>query len=159
MIKLKPYKQKSTGFCGPVCLKMVMEFYGVSVPEERINKSVGAIFDKKVSGEKMIEAAKSFGFSVYSKEKAIVKDIEKFINEGKPVIVRWFLADEEPDGHYSVVVDINKKEIVLADPILIHERRISIRNFLKVWFDYKGEYLNKPEDMIIRWLMVLTLKK
>lgn len=164
MINLKPYQQKSAGFCGPVCLKMVMDFYGVFIPEEKINKAVGAIFDRKISGKKMVEAAKSFGFNVYSKEKATIKDLERFVEEGKPVIVRWFLADAEPDGHYSVVVDINEREIILADPIIkkiliyTRRRRMSIRNFLKVWFDYKGEYLNRPEDMIIRLMLVLVPK-
>ena len=165
MINLKPYQQKKAGFCGPVCLKMVMDFYKVVIPEAEINKASGATFDRKLSGAKMAKAARKFGFDVFSKENATMVDLERFIKDGKPVIVRWFLDDVEPDGHYSVVVDVGKKEVVLADPIikkiLIYTRRrkMSVRNFMKVWFDYKGEYLNKPSDMIIRWMMVMTPKK
>ena len=164
MINLKPYQQKKAGFCGPVCLKMVMDFYKVFIPEEEINKASGAVFDRKLLGAKMANAARKFGFNVFIKERATITDLANYVKKGKPVIVRWFLADIEPDGHYSVVVDASKKGIVLADPIIkkiliTRRRKMSVRNFMKVWFDYKGEYLNKPSDMIIRWMMVLTPKK
>lgn len=162
MIKIKLHNQKEAGFCGPVCLKMVMDFYGVFIPEEKINKATGAVFNKKISGEKMIKAAKSFGFDVCSKEKANIKDLERLVKNNNPAIVRWFLADSEPDGHYSVVVDANEKNIVLADPIIkkyTRKRKLKTTNFRKIWFDYKGEFLNKPDDIIIRWVMALTPKK
>lgn len=156
MIKLKPYRQKKAGFCGPTCLKMVNKFYGVDVSDEELDKITGAAFYQKISTDKMIEAAKSFGFNVFAKDNATLEDIERFITENKPVIVRWFLGDVEPDGHYSVIIDIDKENIVMLDPLWGKKRKMTLNNFLKVWFDYKGEYLEKPEDIINRWLMVLS---
>jgi len=41
MIKLKPFRQ-TPGLCGPASLKMVMDYYGVSVSEKEIARVAGS---------------------------------------------------------------------------------------------------------------------
>ena len=161
MIKLKPFRQ-TPGLCGPASLKMVMDYYGVSVPEAEIAKIAGASKEKGVSIRGLIKAAKHFGFKTFLKENSSLKDLEYFVNKKIPVIVDWFIED---DGHYSVVVDINKKNIVLMDPALrkfiiyIRRRKFSREIFYRIWFDFPGKYIQNPKDLILRLMLVITPSK
>lgn len=158
MIKLKPFRQ-TPGFCGPASLKMVFDYYDVLVPEARLSEVAGATREKGASKEGMMKAAKHFGFNVFSKENASLNDLRYFIKRNIPVIVDWFFED---DGHYSVVVDITKKNVVLMDPVLrkilfyVRRRVMPIETFHRVWFDFPGDYIKTKKDLVIRLMLVIT---
>ena len=154
MLKIKPFRQ-TPGLCGPASLKMVLDYYGVSVSEAEIAKLSGASKEKGVSAEGLIRAAKSLGFRAFSKKNSTFKDIRNFIRKKMPVIVDWFLEDE---GHYSVVVDIDKRNIVLMDPSLKGMRKMPQEVFLRTWFDFPGRFLRKKEDLILRLMLVVTTR-
>jgi ABC-type bacteriocin/lantibiotic exporter with double-glycine peptidase domain len=155
MIKLKPFKQAKEGFCGPVVLRMAMNYFGVQASEEELAKvaSTSEKWGTPVSG--MVEAAKHFGFDVFYKEEASIKDLGDYVLDKKmPVIVRWFSEDE---GHYSVVIDISDKNIVMADPLFAKKRIISVEKFSRVWFDLarSEEQVLMPTRLIKNFMMVL----
>jgi len=158
MIKLKPFRQ-TPGLCGPASLKMVMDYYGVSVSESEIAKVAGASPEKGTSIKGLIKAAKHFGFQVFSKEKSSLGDLRYFVKRKIPVIVDWFFEDE---GHYSAVVDIDKKNIILMDPTLrkfliyVRRRKFSTEKFLRVWFDFPGKFIREPKDLVLRMMLVIT---
>lgn len=152
MIKLKPFRQ-TPGLCGPASLKMVFGYYGVSASEGEIAKVAGATKEKGTSKAGLIKAAKHFGFQVFSKEKSSLNDLRYFIKREIPVIVDWFSEDE---GHYSVVVDIDKKNIILMDPSYARRRKFSLEKFLRVWFDFPGKFIKDPKDLILRLMLVVT---
>jgi predicted double-glycine peptidase len=152
MIKLKPFRQRP-GLCGPASLKMVFDYYGVQVSEAEITKISGATKEKGVSKEGLTKAAKHFGFQVFSKEKSSLSDLKYFIKRKIPVIVDWFFEDE---GHYSVVVDIDKKNVVFRDPSFKGLRKMPIEKFLRVWFDFPGKYIKNSKDLILRRILVIT---
>ena len=154
-IKLKLYRQ-TPGLCGPASLKIVFDYYGVSVSETKIAKAAGATKGKGCSIRGLIKAAKYFGFKTYLKKKGSLDDLRCFIKKNVPVIVDWFFEDE---GHYSVVVDIDKKNIVLMDPSLKSgKRKFSTEKFLRVWFDFPGKYIKDTEEVILRLLLVIIPK-
>jgi len=72
-----------------------------------------------------------------------------------PVIVDWFSADE---GHYSVVVHIDKRFAYLNDPELARVRKIDVNTFERVWFDFESDYLRTPKDLILRRMIVICPK-
>ena len=152
MIKLKPFRE-TPGLCGPASLKMVLEYYGVLVSEARLAQIAGTTKEKGTLKEDLIRAAKHFGFQVFSKDRSTLSDLRYFIKRKIPVIVNWFLDDE---GHYSVVVDIDRKKVVLMDPHLGGLRTMPIEKFLRVWFDFRGKFIRKPEDLILRLILVIT---
>lgn len=158
MIKLKPFRQ-SPGFCGPASLKMVLEYYGILTQEKELAILSGATKEKGTSAEGLIAAAKHFGLNAFGKENSSFHDIERYINKGIPVIVDWFSED---DGHYSVVVDMNKKEITLMDPTLrrlliyVRRRKMPLEKFYRIWFDFQGDYLKSPADLILRRMIVVA---
>lgn len=156
MINLKPFRQ-TPGLCGPASLKIVMDYYGISVSERKIAKAAGATKEKGVSFDGLARAAKHFKFNVFYKKNSSLDDIEKFINKKIPVIVDWFLED---DGHYSVVSGIDRKNILLMDPSLDKgKRKISREDFLRVWFDFRGKFIRKPEDLVLRLMLVAVPKQ
>ena len=158
MIKLKPFRQ-TPGLCGPASLKMVMDYYGVSVSEAEIAKAAGATRKKGTRIEGLIKAARHFGFKTFVKKNSSLRDLEYFVKRKIPVIVDWFSED---DGHYSVVVDIDKKNVVLMDPelrkilVYIRRRKFSRETFLRIWFDFPGDFIREPKDLVLRSMLVVT---
>jgi len=161
MIKLKPFHQ-TPGFCGPASLKMVLDYYGISVSEAEIAGISGASREKGTPIEGLIKAARHFGFQVFLKKNSTLDDLRYFVKREIPVIVDWFLEDE---GHYSVVVDIDKKNIVLMDPFLkrvfiyVRKRKMPLEKFFKVWFDFPGKFIKTPGDLVLRLMLVVTPSK
>ncbi|MCX6765192.1 MAG: hypothetical protein NT148_01485, partial [Candidatus Nealsonbacteria bacterium] len=58
------------------------------------------------------------------------------------------------DGHYSVVIGLDDKFIYLQDPEIGRMRKIKRYDFMRVWFDFKGDYI-KPNELIIRQIIVI----
>ena len=85
----------------------------------------------------------------------MIQHFNTFIKKEKlPVIINWFDVD---DGHYSVVVDIDKKNIITVDPIDGKpERRLDRKTFPNMWFDFVGKDFKKVSWS---WYMVVTLEK
>ena len=80
-----------------------------------------------------------------------------------PVIVDWFTRgrcdygeSEVADGHYSVVIGLDDEYIYLQDPEIGGERKIKRNDFMKVWFDFAGEYID-PNELIIRQIIAIYL--
>jgi predicted double-glycine peptidase len=161
MIKLKPFRQ-TPGYCGPASLKMVLDFYGFKMGEKELAKLSGMTLNEGVSAEGLKKAAQNLGFSVFIKENAELSDIRFYIKKGIPVIVDWFCED---DGHYSVVVGIDKNKITLMDPqlrkvfIFVRRRVMQVKTFFRVWFDFPGDYIESSKDIILRMMIVVTPKK
>jgi len=157
MIKLKPFRQ-TPGLCGPASLKMVMDYYGVSVSEKEIARVAGSTRERGTSIRGLIRAARRFGFEAIFRKDASLKDLEYFIDKKIPVIVDWFDRD---GGHYSVVVDINKRKVVLMDPalrkiLLYVRRRVLTRElFYSLWFDFPYKFIRTPKDLVLRAMLVI----
>lgn len=159
-IKIKPYRQ-SPGLCGAASLKMVLDYYGVPVTEAEIAQIADATPENGTSATGLVKAAEHFGFKAVVKKNCSLDDLRRYVNKKIPVIVAWF---EEDDGHYSVVVDIDEKNIVLADPSLDepliygNTRKMSCKKFLGIWFDYLGD---RPEEgkFMVRLLIEVTRPK
>jgi ABC-type bacteriocin/lantibiotic exporter with double-glycine peptidase domain len=161
MIKLKPYHQAKEGFCGPVVLKIVMDYFGVPASEEELAKLANTDERWGTSIDGMAAAAKHFGFDVFYKEDATIEELKEYVLEKNvPVIVRWFFEDE---GHYSIVVDVTEKNIVMVDPLhkifrVIKKRVMPIEKFSKAWFDLAESERREslPREIVRNFMMVLT---
>lgn len=152
MLKVKPFRQRS-GFCGPASLKMVLDYYGKEKSEMDLARFSGCDKNHGVEATGLLKAAHKLGFKGFVKDFAEIKDLRKYVN-GKhiPVIVDWF---SEIDGHYSVVIAIDKENIYLQDPELGYLRAMTLKTFNRVWFDFPGFTLNSKEDIIIRRMLVI----
>ena len=79
-------------------------------------------------------------------------DIKKYLDKKTPVIIDWFNKD---DGHYSVVVRLDKKHICLMDPELADIRKLDRATFKRIWFDFPGDFMKRKNDVIIRRMIVI----
>ena len=107
------------------------------------------------------KVAEKLGFKVEIKNNSSFKDIEKWLKKGAPVIVDWFTRgrndypeSETADGHYSVVCGLDDKFIYLQDPEIGKIRKIKRDDFMRVWFDFSGEYI-KVEELIVRQIIAI----
>lgn len=151
MLNVKPHLQ-SAGLCGPACLKMVLEYFGTHKTEKELAKLAKASPAHGTTAEQLIKTAKQLGFNAFKKDFSSLKEIKKYVDKKIPVIVDWFSGD---DGHYSVVVGIDKKYIHLQDPDLNKINKIDLVTFQRIWFDFKGDWLKKPQDIFIRRIIVV----
>lgn len=152
MLQIKPFRQR-TGFCGPASLKLILEYFSIKKTEKEIASLCGYKKSKGVEAKRILKAAKKMGLKGFIKDCSEIKDIRKYVLKKKvPVIVDWFSTDE---GHYSVVVDIDKENIYLQDPELGRPRAMRIGEFKRVWFDFPGDFLKSKDEIVIRRLIVL----
>lgn len=162
MLKLKPFQETlNASMCGPASLKIILDYYGVEKSEKELAKLCKYDKDLGVDDEGIKRAAESLGFKVKIKNQSSFKDIEKWLDKKAPVIVDWFTRgrqdyseSEVADGHYSVVAGLDDRCIYLQDPEIGKIRKIKRDDFLKVWFDFKGEHI-KPKELIIRQIIVI----
>lgn len=153
-IHVKHYLQ-STGLCGPSSLRILLSYFDKSYSEEELAKLAQATIDDGTEHEGMISAAKAIDAHVFVKENGTIEELEYFVKTEKlPVIVGWF--DKDGD-HYSVVVNVTDKNVIMVDPAADEDERwIDRAVFPKIWFDFTGK-----ENKIASWgwYMVVTFEK
>jgi predicted double-glycine peptidase len=149
--------------CGPASLKMVLAYYGVEKTEQELAQLAGTDPDLGTSDKDIKRAAESLGFTVDIKNNSTFEDIQTWLDKKVPVIVNWFTRGRTdygdsavPDGHYSVVVGLDEEYIYLQDPEIGKIRKIARDDFMKVWFDFTGKYINTWNEMILRQVFVIT---
>lgn len=156
---------QSAGLCGPASLKILLSHFGKDFSEEQLARLAHATSDAGAEHEGMVEAIKEIGGFVFVKEEGNIEELEYFVNKTKlPVIIGWFDKDSDHYGlpvgdHYSVVVSVTDKSIIIVDPSIEIEqgkRLLSRDIFSKIWFDFTGK-----ENKIVSWgwYMVATLEK
>lgn len=151
MLKIKPLRQ-TPGHCGPYSLKMVLDFYGIKKNIKELISLCKANSCQGTKVENILAVVKKFGLSAEIIDNAELKDIKKFTDEKIPLIVDWFSED---DGHYSVAVGMDKKFIYLQDPEIAGIKKIDLKTFKRIWFDFSGDYLKSEKDLILRRMIVI----
>ena len=162
MLKVGPFQETlHTDMCGPASLKMVLDYYGINKTEKELAEMAGWKKGLGIDDKGIKKLAEKFGFKVKIKNSSSFKDIQKWLDREVPVIVNWFSRgrndypeSETADGHYSVVAGLDNNFIYLQDPEIGRIRKIKRNDFIRVWFDFKGNYL-KPEEFIVRQIIAI----
>ena len=153
-ITVRQYLQ-SAGFCGPASLKILLSYFGKDFTEEQLAGLAHATRDSGTEHEGMIEAVRKIDGYVFAKDGGSITELEYFLTrEHLPVIIGWF--DKDGD-HYSVVVNITDKNIIIVDPAVNEpERWLDKETFPRIWFDFVGK-----ENNIVSWCwyMVVSFEK
>jgi len=161
-LKLKPFQETlGMSYCGPASLKIVLDYYAVEKTEKELAKMAGWNRELGVDDKGIKKAAGKLGFKVKIKNNSNFKDIERWLNKGVPLIIDWFTRGRSDypdsvtaDGHYSVIAGLDDKFIYLQDPEIGKIRKIKRNDFMKAWFDFKGEYI-KPKELVIRQIIAV----
>jgi predicted double-glycine peptidase len=140
---------------------MVLDYYGVQKSEQDIVAVTDFVPGIGIGDQDIVKAAQHFGFQAMVKNEGTLEDISLWLDKKVPVIVDWFTrgrADysdsEVADGHYSVVVGLDDEHIYLQDPEIGGLRTLKKDDFMKVWFDFKGNIL-KRDELILRQLVAV----
>lgn len=163
MLNIKPFQETlNKSYCGPAVLKMVLDFYGVDNGEAELAELLHCDPDLGVDEKSIKEVVYSLGFKVEVKNFSSFEDIKTWLEKGIPVIVDWFTRGRSDypdstvaDGHYSVVVDLDEEYIYLQDPEIGGLRKISKEDFIRVWFDFRGDHIENWKEMIIRQIIAI----
>ena len=153
-IAVKNYLQ-SAGLCGPASLKILFSYFGKNFTEAQLAQLASATQESGTEHEGMIKAVKEIGAYAFTKENGSLEELEYFIKEEKlPVIIGWF--DKDGD-HYSVVVNITDKNIIIVDPAVNEpERWLDRATFPQIWFDFVGK---DNRTVSWGWYLVVTFAK
>lgn len=152
MLKVDSFRQKP-GYCGPASLKMVLGFLGVKITEKKLALISGCTPSCGTGADGLVGAAQKLGFHARVKDFSDLEDIREWVNRKKiPVIVDWFAFE---GGHYSVVSGIDRENIYLEDPSLGHRRAMKLSTFMRLWFDFPGNYLRSKDEIIIRRMIIV----
>lgn len=162
LLPVKPFQETlHQSMCGPASLKMVFDYYGIEKTEAEIAKMCKVDENLGIDDKTLKRVAEELRFKVEIKNNSTLEDIEEWLKKEIPVIVNWFTrgrADYEDsevaDGHYSVVVGLDEEYIYLQDPEIGKLRKIERDDFMKVWFDFTGMYID-PSELIIRQLIAI----
>lgn len=162
MLKVKPLQETLfMSYCGPASLKILLNYYGIDKTEKELAEMAGWDRDLGIDDKGIKRTAESLGFKVKIKNYSNFKDIEKWLKKDVPVVVTWFTRgrsdypdSETADGHNSVVTGLDDKFIYLQDPEIGKIRKIKRYDFMRVWFDFKGDYIKKNE-LIIRQIIAI----
>lgn len=163
LLPIKSFQETlHSGMCGPASLKMVLAYYGVEKTEKELAQLCGTDPNLGTTDESIKRAAESLGLKVEIHNNSTFNDIQQWLDKKVPVIVNWFTRgridyddSEVPDGHLSVVVGLDDENIYLQDPEIGALRKIARDDFMKVWFDFTGEYITSWEEMILRQLIAI----
>lgn len=152
MINIKPFKQSDDSRCGPACIKMALDYYGIEASEDELCERCDHTYELGCTNVQMKEALEAYGLSCNIKEESNFEQLTYFVNRNIPVIVDWFSVD---CGHSSVVVDLDEEYIYLADPELGEVRKMLREEFMRVWFDWKSGETISCEELSIREMIVV----
>lgn len=156
MLVVRPMRQ-TLSHCGPFCLKMVFNYYGVLIDEKKIAKIARTTIRDGTDYLDMVKAAEYFGFNAEYKNRLSLNELRKLVVKDKvPVIINWFDLNE---GHYSVVVGVDNCNIYFIDPEGGHQKKMTLRNFKRVWFSFSGDYLKSEDDLRLRPAIVIIKPK
>lgn len=158
LLQVTPFSQSDDSLCGPTCVRMVLDYFGIDEKEKDIADACDHTYEKGCDDAGMKKAFEHFGLGCAIFNDCDFDDIEYWVQKHFPVIVDWFDNGPDgsyPNGHSCVVVGIDRTRIHLMDPWRGAVVSMIREEFARVWFDWKGtEIIEKWEDMVIRQIIV-----
>ncbi len=109
------YTQQYSYTCGPVCLHMILHYWGIRATRRELIEAVGATEKAGTSNTRMIKGARAYGMRVHAHSHATLQEVEEWLAHGVPVIINY-IEPKYREGHYAVVVGATPTAWILHDP-------------------------------------------
>lgn len=123
--------------CGAACLSMVYGSLGLKVSKEEIWTKIAkrnAFGSVSSTTHLMAKDAIDRGFDAVIIQASHPLQVLRVCQEkGIRVILNHRVDSESPAGHYSVLADIDKSDIILHDPVKGPMRRLNFATLLDIW--------------------------
>jgi len=150
-----PNAHQTTGCsCGGACLRSILRYYGVDIPEHRVN-DLAEISRDGIDPDMIAATAAKFGLKSKIYRDWNTRGIREFLDKKIPVIVgivAWgddskdYTKDE--DGHYVVAIGHDKCRVYFEDPSIKDTENsrgyLDWREFYHRWHDMDGKMIAIP---------------
>ncbi len=154
-MKLKVIKQRDSIACGPTCIKMACNFFGLDISASQIAALTKYRKREGLTNTQLVTALSGLGFKVREKSGAAWSDLKKYNTKNSVVIVSWMYKGYI--GHFSILDGVTKTHIKLADPEIGTIRQMPKMAFMRLWHDYDDLWFPaKNTDIQLRWLAVVS---
>ena len=156
---LKETRQATEYSCGACALQSVLSYWGKDIDEEELMELLGTTPQTGTYPEDIVRVARSLGFEAGVKEHLTIDEVENSTNRGVPVIIlgqAWrsqkdsgmFAADAWADGHYTIVLAIDRDYVYLEDPFIRMGKGFIPRYaFEELWHNVMGGDLKNPKQI------------
>jgi predicted double-glycine peptidase len=146
-----PDTRQSTEYsCGAASLQAVLGYWGKDIGEEDLMELLNTDSNSGTYPDDIIRVAHQMGLEAEYGENFTLADIEDLVLEGKPVMVdcqawrsvseyneSW--ADEWDNGHWMVIIGLDKENVYFEDPYILGSRGfMSRQEFLERWHNPRG---------------------
>jgi len=139
-------RQATSYTCGVAALQSVMVYFGIEPEGEKdLARELGTTYKDGTDPAQIAKVARKHGLGAEIKEHLTLADLEGYVRRGIPVMVTYQAWTDKKhvdwkkdwvDGHYSVVVGMDSKNVYLEDPsILGSVGKIPRQEFLDRWHD------------------------
>jgi predicted double-glycine peptidase len=147
-----PKAHQTTGnSCGGACLRTIMRYYNIDIPEHKVNE-LADISDEGIDPEMIASTAAKFGLKPKIFKDWSIKGLKSILDKRMPVIVAIVAWGDEKkdytkdtDGHYIVASGYDKCRIYFEDPSIKDDDSskgfLSWREFYYRWHDVDGKMI------------------
>ena len=160
-------RQSQSYSCGAASLQAVFNYWGIDEREGMLIQELNSTEETGTPPESLVRVARAHGLHAYMLSNLTLADLEQFNANGTPVIIAcqaWRTPEEEnqswdnlwDDGHYMVVIGLDKDNVYFEDPSLLGSRGfIPRQEFLSRWHDYEGTSLSGPNSTVFSHLGII----
>lgn len=147
-LRLPDVRQTTDYTCSASALQAVLAYYGEETDEPELAAELGATPKDGAPPEAIVRVARAHGLSAELRENMRIADLADAVRRGIPVIVALQAWPATPiadyaqawdDGHYVVVLAVERDRLIFEDPSLLGSRGVlSPRDFDRRWHDQDG---------------------
>jgi hypothetical protein len=147
-----PDVRQSTSYsCGAASLQAVFSYWGIDQREGVLIQELNTTETSGTPPESIVRVARAHGLEADLRTNLTLGDLEQSLAGKVPVIIAcqawrdpaganrsW--DDTWEDGHYMVVIGMDKSNVYFEDPAMLGTRGVIPRQeFLSRWHDYEGD--------------------
>ena len=148
-----PYYRQETDFtCGPACLRMVLERFGVRKTEKQLAGLLETTKKEGTLNKAFPVVAKKLKLNYVANGNSSIKELKEKLEECYSIIVCFYYKPERV-YHYAVVKAISQKTISFWDPLTGPSKSCSVEEFKEVWRSHP------KQDRQKRWFIALKKGK
>jgi ABC-type bacteriocin/lantibiotic exporter with double-glycine peptidase domain len=133
----KQHDLKSSRTCGAACLSMVYRSFGKKIAQDEIWPAIAKPnrFGSLSSTTHLMtrDALKRGIAAVAIQARSPLQALKGCRDKGICAILNHRLSDDVATGHYSVLIDLDDRNVVLHDPLYGPARRLLHSELLQIW--------------------------